>query len=192
MSEFITDGKGRGNIAGVDSKNQLLVKAESSSLLLSQVLEGESFSFGSGNVELTTDGTSFVVYIKNNRNRDLVLDSIVVNLGNSTGGSGDITIAAQINPTAGTIISAGTAALPFNNNLGSSKTFTGDYNIGAEGKTATGGTPSTLVVASTSRYVFSNTLVLPRGASIATSIKPPSGNTSMFVSVAYLTYYLSE
>ena len=113
------------------------------------------------------------------------------NAGPSTGGSGDFKAEVVANPTAGTLISGGTALIPHNLNFGSSKILTSDTLKGAEASTITDGTVrvSTIIPASGTRVLIAfDSIILEPGSSIAVTITPQTGNTAMNIQVGFNLY----
>ena len=115
-NSIINGGKGPGNEARVDSTDKLHIRGVTQDEVLDAVGEGEAFTISSGLITLTSDTVSHLLYIKNNTNRDLVLRRFTFDLGTSDG-TGDWQVGSVLNPTGGTIISAGTASAGFNNRV---------------------------------------------------------------------------
>lgn len=184
MSIQIKDGTGTGKIARVDAFNKLDVNRELEDVRL--LRSGNAYNYNTLSVNLTSDTESGVMYVKNNEVLDIYLDRIFYLLGASTGGSGDILLNVYKNPTEGTLISAGTDQVPENRNFGSNKTLAVDAKKGAEGLTITDGLVAVSSLFNLSgRYVVDfGGLFIPAGRSIAISVTPPVGNTSMDIQVA--------
>lgn len=192
MSEQILDGKGTGNKAQVCDKNRLQTFAISESLSIDAAQNGENFNINTGAITLTSASESAVLYLKNNEDKDFVIEDVIVILGASTGGTGDLTIELIRNPTTGTIISGATDVdVIGNRNFGSSKTLTSDVFKGAEANTLTNGTlfaDTTRSSASTVVHFDADVIVLPKGTSIGVNVTPQPSNTSMSVKVAIIGY----
>lgn len=181
---IITDGTGAGKAAAVDSSNHLHVQA----LVIDDAREAnfheDAYNINSSLVVLTNASESGILYLKNNEDRDLLIDGIVTILGPSANGATTDTCRIRIykNPTAGTLISTATTSgvINSNRNYGSSKTLTADVFVGAQGETITDGTVHIeSLVNPGSRVFFGIDEVLDKGASIAVSYEPPDSNTSM-------------
>ena len=186
MSDFIKDGTGTGNRAKVDSKNRLSTLAVVESGSTTAALVGDLYKINTETISLTSANASSLLYIKNTNLVPWVLDRVFYNAGTSTGGSGDFLAEVIANPTAGTLISGGTAITPHNLNFGSSKTLTATTLKGAEGSTITDGTVrvSTIIPTSGTRVLISfDAIILEAGSSLAIKITPQTGNTAMNIQV---------
>ena len=116
---------------------------------------------------------------------DWIVDTFATTYGKSTGAPGvDFIDDVVLNPTGGTLISAGTAASALNMNTGSPKTLTGTFLKGVEGSTSTGGTavPNSIVISDqSSAALAAGLVVIAPGTSLSTSVTPATGNTSLDV-----------
>lgn len=177
---IIKDGKGRGYEVKVDEDNRLHTHAFTTNVDTSATINGDVFDISSNTVTLTSANESGLLYVKNNENDDLLLSLQFVNIDASTGGSGGSLVTYYFNSSTGTLISGATAANVLNRRIGSADSITVDAYKGVEGSTITDGTsmdfPST-------GFSASSPFVLPKGASFAVSITPPTGNTSMRASI---------
>ena len=132
------------------------------------------------------------MYFKNNESREVVIETIAVGIGPSTGGVSteipEITLVA--NPTAGTTIdNMNDVDMNVNRNIGSNLNLTALAYKGATGETITDGTDAALFYQATGgRLAAPVTLVLPTGSSIAIKVKAPTSNTSMNVYAALILY----
>lgn len=191
MSNIIEDGSGKGYKAKVDSQNRVHTRAVVSSDLVASTSEGTSYIAASGVITITNDTDNYLIYIKNNSEKDLVLSQTTVVTGDSTGGINELTFLGSLNPTGGTLLSSGTSFSPFNLNIGSANIFDGDAfgSFGTLSLTATGGTPVNGFIEDKGRHIFDTSFILPRGASLAGGIKAATGNTSVTVSISYTLYF---
>ena len=129
--------------------------------------------------------------MKNTDTPTIVIDSYVFILGASTGGSGSFQGYIYKNPTGGTIISnADAVGINANLDISSSKTLSADVYKGAEGYTISG---ATKIISAIGNPPLTNSVSigktrLSKNDSIAVTIKPPSGNTSMLCHFAVLCY----
>jgi hypothetical protein len=180
---IIKDGTGTGSSAMVGDKNRLHTHALVTTAASNATVEGDAFNVSSELITLTSANDSALLYIKNNEDHSISVTTLFVNLGASTGGSGESLISFQLAPTGGTLISDETAAQTLNRNIGNNTTLTAAAYKGAEGKTITGG--STVQLPSTGGPIASE-YVLPKGAAFSLSITPPTGNTSMQVQIGFL------
>ena len=179
--------------AKVNLSQRLTVAATNRTAAKQSVLLADSFNIISGSVNLTSANESGILYIKNNENRDLVMEFAAVDLGPSTGGD---TIAPLIkfirNPTTGTLISTATAAdIVSNQNFSSSRTLTADTFKGVEGATVTDGTDHSLRFTRSDREAnLELDILLEKGDAMAVTVTPETNNTSMNVLVVVRAYLL--
>ena len=178
MGFEITDGTGKGNSAGVDRTNRLLVRNISETLFQNAAEEGEAFFIGTPIITATTAGESALIYIKNNEDSQLILGSFFLIAENTVGGSPNMfRINWYRNPTS---ISSGTAIPALNQNFGSSNTLDADIEYGAEGSTVTGGSLAATLSFPIGQFnQLDANLVLEKGSSLAITVTPPAGNTNM-------------
>lgn len=188
---IIRDGS-TNKAAGVDSTSRLMVRAVQQSETESATDSGDSYNINSGLITLTTAGESGVIYLKNNENSNIHIDSVVVILGPSANGvTTDTTLIKMYrNPTTGTLISgASDVDDNENRNFGSPHNLTADAYKGAEGNTITNGVVivESLINPGT-RVAFKIDMVLTKGDSIAVSYEPNDSNTSMKCMAAILLH----
>ena len=150
---------------------------------------GDSYNINSGLVTLTTAGESGILYFKNNEDRNVHIDGLVMILGPSTGGVATDTTRIRVygDPTTGTLISgAATADIVRNRNIGITSSLDANVYKGAEGSTITDGTlflDSLQNPASTVPIAID--ITLPKGKAIAISYEPNDSNTNMKVQAAF-------
>lgn len=178
MGFEITDGTGKGNSAGVDRTNRLLVRNVSETIFQNAAEEGEAFFIGTPIITATTAGESALIYIKNNEDNQLVLGSFFLIAEATASGSPNMfRINWYRNPTS---ISSGTAIPALNQNFGSSNTLDADIEYGAEGSTVTGGSLAATLSFPIGQFnQLDANLVLEKGSSLAITVTPPAGNTNM-------------
>lgn len=174
-----------GDTARVDEKNRLRVFAATRADEVDASVDGDSFFINHSIINLTSDSQSFIFYVKNTDDRIWLVDDLTFFIGTSDGGSGDFTSTFLTNPTGGTLLTAGADAFIFNQNLGDPRALNGTFLSGFEGATATGGIfdPGTLQIGTPTviPVVTSSPIVFEPGSSLALSVTPPTGNTSMNV-----------
>ena len=184
---IIQDG-GTGKSAAIDNTARLSTRSVQQSETENATDTGDSYNINTGLVTLTTAGESGVFYLSTNVNKNVHIDSVVVIMGPSTGGSATDTTRIRFyrNPTAGTLISGASAVDDNENrNFGSSKVLDSTAYKGAEGNTITDGAVIIeSLVSPGSRVAFSIDLVLTKGDAIAVSLEPNDSNTSMKTMVA--------
>jgi len=197
MSFSLLDGKGSGKEAGVDSRNRVLSASLSDTESNYHTTLGLKFNINTGDIPITNDDELTVLYFKNNDNRAVVIDALIYNLGNSTGGAGDLTINVVRNPVSGDIITNALApevgqGVEANLNYGSTNTLNADVFKGAQGDVLiTGGNVNVLTRKTSPGTVPISPgggVILPKGSSIAFNYKPQTGNTSQIVQFAFNTY----
>ena len=194
MAEQILDGTGKGYRAQVDSKGRLRTYSVSEGFSIDAAANGENYNINTGAITLTSANESAVLYMKNNEDKDFVIEDIIVILGASTGGTGDLSINLVRNPTLGTIIDNATAVdVIGNRNFGSSRLLVANVYKGAEGYTLTNGddfADTTRSAASTIVHFDADVIILPKGTSIGVNIDPQASNTSMVIKVAVVGYLI--
>lgn len=186
----ILDGTGGGYLAKVDQHNRLATDSLTVDEALNATFEGMSYNVNSGDITLTSANESGVVYVSNtNSSVDIVVDTLILIMGASTGGSGDLKVDVKRNPTAGTLISSGTAFDSVNRDFGSANTLGATILKGAEGSTVTDGDDAfKTIITAQNRTVAPVNYVLRPGNSIAITITPPTGNTSMTIQAGFSCY----
>ena len=189
---IILDGKGRGYRAAVTPDQRLRAEAVTIDPEDDAIRVGEGWQIAAPNITLTSDNPTALLFIKNNGDKDLVLDRAVLLIG-STDGTGDFTFQTLRNPgdfASDTILISPTDAGLSNSNHGSNKEPDAEYFQGVEGDTLTGGTGAPLPIQQASnRLVFPFGRRLPLGSSIGFKITPPTGNTSCAVTLVTHVYY---
>lgn len=192
MSSFsIKDGSGSGRLCKVTSDGRLDTFSIAESEENKGVLSGTSFNIETPVITLTTGNKSGLLYVENNEEEVLILTGFFTLTGASTGGSGYILVEHEYNPTSGgsTLVSAGTAMTAVNKNAGNARVLDATIKYGAEGSTVDAGLKKiTGLHIATGRLVLPITIALPKGNSIAVSVTPQAGNTSMPVIVAIDCY----
>lgn len=189
---ILTDGTGKGISAKVDGENRLHVFSQSLNSLKAAIFRGDAYAVSTDFTQLTTDGESALMYIKNESDRDVFLDIFRFVAGASTNGSGPGRLRIQVNPTAGTVIDDAINLFVANVNLGSQNTFNGFAYAGGEGKTLTGflGQNTLLTPKDEDRYEANLNAILPKGFAVGVSYQPPAGNTDMLVQLLIGAYYI--
>lgn len=190
----IEGGNNPHNSLSVDSRGRAQARSVSLSEQSFDSLNGDAYNINTGNITLTNATETPVIYLKNtSETRALIINRVFLSLGASTGGSGNGFGKIYKNITGGTITS-GTAFEAGNYNFGDAKTLDVDLRKGATGSTVTGTASGIefLFPAVSQRIVVPfESIVLPRGASLALSFTPPSGNTSIQIQ-AGLNVYLEQ
>ena len=183
MSTVIKSGD-TGKTANVDSRNRLETLATSSDISVDAAQQGEAFFLTTSVLELTSASESGLFYMKNTDSIDWVLRDFNAVITQSTGAA-DLPLLTRftIGPTGGTLLS-GTAIIPANLNLGSSKSLAGTFAKGGEGFTVTGGVqvPQNMYLPDRNNLAVSaNPIIIAPGTSFSFSLTPGTGNTSVKV-----------
>jgi hypothetical protein len=168
---IIEDGTGTGNKAKVDANKRIHTQAVTETEGLHATEVGDAYNINTGSVSFTAAGT--LLYIKNNEDKDLVIEALAVGVGTGTTSDiGEITV--ERNPTGGDLISDATAvSMNANRNFGSNKTLTADVFKGKSGGTSTGGNDTILFYHDSNGRLFASIdLILPKGSSIAITYDP--------------------
>jgi hypothetical protein len=200
MDIYIADGEGNARSAGVDSRYRLkvaaLIETESNYATTREL----KFNINTGDIELAGTKTT-VLYFKNNELNNVIIDTLIYNLGTSAGGSGDILLDVIRNPTVGDIITNANdvqlgTGIEANLNYSSNRVLECLAYKGASGETpVTDGLEQILTrnPNTSGRIPISpgGGLLLGRGNSLAINYTPPVGNTSQFCQFA-LNVYVQE
>lgn len=186
MAIEIRDGKGTGNRSKV-SGNRLFTHSVVETEAIHATAVGDSYNINTGSVSLTSTTASGILYVKNNENRDLVIEAVACGLGNAGTVSDVASIVLVRNPTGGTLISNATAvSMNQNRNFGSSKTLTINAYKGAEGSTVTGGNDIAQFFAAAGSRLFAEVnMILTKGDSIAVKIDTNTtlGTTNVYAAI---------
>lgn len=183
---MIQDGTGSGKLARVSSSNRLFVTAVIDDESRHSVENGDGYNINTGVISLTGTSATAVLYLKNNGDRDIIIDAVAVGLGSGTQSDpGYITIVR--NPTTGTLIDSGRAVdMNQNRNFGSSKVLTADVFKGADGETFTNGSDIALLFSNQSSRLFADLgLTLTKGDSIGIKIDPnlTTGSINVYAAI---------
>lgn len=192
MASFkLQDGSGSGKLCKVTSDGRLDTFSISETEEDKGVIAGTSFNIETPIITLTTGNKSGLLYVKNDDELDLILTGFFTMTGASTGGSGYILVEHEYNPTSAgsTLISAGTDMTAVNKGVGNARQLSATIKYGAEGSTVDAGLKKiTGLHTGTGRLVLPITINLTKGSSIALSVTPQAGNTSMPVICAIDCY----
>jgi len=177
MGFQIQDGTGRGYVTGVDSKNRLLTSTINETTFQHAAEQGDAFFLGTPTITLTNAAASAVFFIENNEDLPLNIGEFFFMADATTGGTPAAFKASWYkNPT--DILGTGTTAL--NQNFGSSNELDATIKYGAQGSGVSGGTLSATLSFPIGMFnTIEANLVLEKGSSLAITITPPTGNTSM-------------
>jgi len=184
---IIKDGAGSGNEARVDKSNKLETHSVAISEDVEAVENGDAYNINTGTIGLTSTTASGVLYLKNNEDRDIIIDLIAAGAG-SAGTTTDTGVLTAIrNPTS--VSFSTNVDMNANRNFGSSNVLTVDAFKGAEGATVTGGNSiAQFFIPPGSRLAAPINLSISKGDSIAFTLdtNTTSGTTNIYI--ALVTY----
>ena len=185
---IIKDGTGSGNSAQVDAHGRLHVEATTVAVEVAEAFEGHSYDVSTqGLVTLTTDNDSALLYIKNNGNEELLIQTIFTDSNSSTGGTGQGTMKWHMNPTSGTLISDAEEAQVLNRRIGSPIGMDSDaFKASATDKTLVSVSQVTIPLPAGAGIPFAGPWILQKGQAFGVSYQPPTGNTSMTIQIGFL------
>ncbi len=189
MSDLsIKDGAGGGNFAAVTVNNRLKTTGVDLTLTEAASESGDTYNLSSGDITLNTTGENALFYLKNNEDRNLIINAFVVNIKDYVGTAGQPTLRILRDPTAGTIVTNAVNAVELNRNFGSTNTLDANIFQGVQGDTLNSESGEIKVylpsVAAVTFNAFSTVVVLPKGGTIGITYEPPAGITSMDIIVA--------
>ena len=175
---IIDDGKGNGYSAEVDSQQRLSTKAITEPEALHATEIGDGYNINTGNITFSAAGS--MLYILNNEDRDLIIETVVIGIGTgTTSDMGELTITRD--DTAGDLITDQTAVpINQNRNFGSNKTLSATVYKGKSGGTATGGDDVIYAYTGTNtRVALDINLVVPKGSAISVVYDPKLSSGSV-------------
>lgn len=186
MADTIRDGKGRGFLAAVNSKNQLVTRATSVQQRLKSAADENYHEVTTGKITLTNAGENGLIYMLNTGTTAIVIDRVFWDIWTSTGGTGnDGTLRYYINPT----ISGGTDITPTNTNFGSTGIL--DATVKKSVSSMSGSVWWTAYISDKQSVALDEgRIILPQGSGFGISVAAPASNTSMDVSVNLAVYNL--
>lgn len=189
----IQDGSGGGYEMGVDSSNRALTRAITEGEAFEALGKGDHYAVTSGAITLTNTSANAMLYFQNDEDKDILIDRIIVNTDDSTGGTDDQFILTLYKNPDGLTSGAGTDVTQVNTNFGSSNTLNLISEKGAAGATVSGGAAvGTWRIENPTRHrVINVRLLLPKGSSIAIAYTPPASNTSM-VAICAMNVHLAS
>ena len=180
MSETILDGTGTGKELKIDSAHRARIQGQTESEQVYAAKSGDAFNIHSGEIVLTSAGTA--IYVKNNEDRDLVIQGMVVGLGQGTT-SDNIEIFSYKDVTGGDIVTDATPAdFQSNRNYGSAKKLSADAFKGKSGGTVAGDQVGLYYTVAGQRMFAEVNKVLPKGATICIYVDPKltAGSIKMY------------
>ena len=186
-----------GNTARV-FRNRLNVHSTAETEEVDALEDGDAYNINTGSISLAA--ATATLYLKNNEDKDLIINALVVGVGTPDGGNtnftGETVIELIRNPTAGTLIDSTptNTSINENRNFGSTNTLSATtYQAGASGDAISDG--------STALYFFQNgagrlfagiNILLPKGSSIGVRVTPAIDATTLPVYTAFVCYLEQE
>ena len=192
MATTIQDGTGTKTKLKITNNSRALVQSVTISEEDDAIIRGEGYQIASGLVTFTASTATGMLYVKNNDDRDFIMDRAVLILGSAIGAAADEdwSFAVLRNPTQGTTITNELVAGVSNSNHGSNNLPRASSYRGVEGSTITDGSGVTQPIKQTiDRLTFPLARRLPKGTSIGFRITPPAGTTSTNVVVVTHWWY---
>lgn len=185
-----------GRTARVDLRGRSHVDALTLAMADAQNKFGNSYRSGEGlPIAVTVDGLSnSALFIKNQDDADLVITSLKLRVGPSTGGPGGVVVAEVRRNATKNTLSGEPALVPRNMNFGSGNTPSSDSEFfqGEDGVALDDGTIIQSVEGTDDQeFVLDAGYRIPKGQSIGVNIVTPSGNTSIDVR-PYFDFYLDK
>ncbi len=186
MGMRIEGGKTGVNTLLIDSDGKAEVRAVSESEAQWANERGDAYNLNTGTINLTTNGESGVMYLESNEDDVLIVEQIVIGIGEQLGTTTEGVAVATIvrNPTS---VSFSTAAdMNQNRNFGSSNTLDSSTLVykGADSATITGGEDIIqFYVGEKSRLAADINLELQKGNSLAIKIDPNDTSTNVYVAL---------
>jgi hypothetical protein len=187
----IDDGTGDCNQAKVNANKRLYTQSVIETEQQAAVALGNAYNLNTDIINIT--GNSAILYFKNNEDQPLIDFALAIGIG--TGATSDLPRVYLVrNPTAGDIITTGTAvSLNQNRNFGSTKTIVADVFQGADGDSFTDGDDIALFMQPTDGRLFAPIdFYIPKGQSLGVRIEPQLSSGSVNVYAAIVGYLRDE
>lgn len=190
---LIDDGRGGGRKAAVNVNNHLLCDAVTADIATELAFQGNSYNINTGTINLTTTGSSSLIYVKNTGTKNIIVHALFYLLGGNPAVSGSDNSKVEVlrNPTAGTIITNAVAQEAVNRDFGSTRTLEADIYKGVEGDTFTDGSVAIESIFNTNgrKVVNVGAILLPKSSSIGLRLTPPPQSTDWDVQLAISLSY---
>jgi len=195
VSEIIEDGTGDGYKLQINQFNRAATQAVTSTALSKIGLDGGGWTVSTGSITLTSANESTLAYVKNTGTDSLILRDLVVRSDKSNESTGTLNTKQTYTVKIKAVIVAedlSTAITPISLRSSKEKSLSLTIEKGVEGSSSTAGATiatylvqcgTSLEVASGEGYFF-----LEPNASIAITVTPPSGNTSLTIAMGATIY----
>ena len=193
----IIDGETQ-QAAKVNKKGRLVTESVTFTSSLEASIEGDHYAVSPASFPVFNDAAETALfYIKNDEKEQVswALTLLTLITGASIGGAdADWMLEFVINPTSGTIITAGTDAIVTQMNAGIKVPLTAIVKTGATGDTLIGGDRVKRLVPTTpiGLVIPLDAVIIPSGSSIGVLATPPTGNTSLTLDISASVLRLSK
>lgn len=188
----IQDGTGSNIYAKVDSENKLRVGSVSEPEFVHASELGDTYSVGSGPLNLTDSTESAILYFKNQESRDVFIKTLNITWLASNGGTNGFSIQIYRNVLESSeIVTDGNIGRSSSFNLGSTKELQAQIYKGGQGKLING-VPGELAyfdsTKSDTRILDIEGFIVGRGQNVGISVTPSTGNSSFTVGIGLNLY----
>lgn len=190
----IKDATGKDYGAKVDNTKRLYTRGVAEEGAIEALRSGNHFALSSGPITLTGTTQNAMLWFRNDENMPLLIDRIIVQLDESTGGTDSYaTVYVHGQPT-GMTGGSGNDVTQVNTNFGNSNRINSTNEKGADGATIDEGSVyGAWRLELPSRFkVIEVRWWLEKGASIGISYQPPTGNTSLWGVVALNAHLITN
>jgi hypothetical protein len=168
---IVNDGTGKGSALKIDGNNRAHTQSVTESEAIHSTELGDAYNLNTGLISITGDAT--LLYLKNNEDKDFVIEAIALGSFEGITHSDDPYITVVRNPNGGDLISDATTTgvMNQNRNFGSNKTLVADFYKGKVSGTVTGGNDIAILQATPGgRSFYTINFVLPKGSSVAVKL----------------------
>lgn len=189
-----TSSDGSLNIAKVNKEGRLNVRAISATEVEHSVEEGDAFQVYTGVINIANDSRTALLYIKNDDTSDIFLTSATIGTRPSTGGTDSVILVESVGgvlPTDAIVVS-GTDTPAINRNGGAPRQFAGVVKKGPTASAVSAVSVSGVLSDFTLERQLEVTNIIPKGGSLALEVVPPTGNTSLDITLSVGFHILEE
>lgn len=183
MSEFkIKNGVGNGDLAKVNSVNRLVTESISTDVSLPNLLNGKVFALASGLITSTNTTEIPLLFFSHSESNEILWGRRMILWSSESVGSAINTAYLKFYIGATGIV-GGSDFTPISSSISTSNTLDGTFQRGAMGATLTGGTNvTTHIIPLGEPYKLDFNALYNKGTSLAVTLVPPTGNTSLDLS----------
>lgn len=175
-------------------KHGLEVQAVTIAEVEDAVKEGQAYQFYTGVIAITGTDKQAVLYIKNSDVEDIMLTSVTMGSGESTGGTNTEYLIESVGNLKDTddIVINGTDGLVTNRNGGNPRPFVGLAKVGPNTAAVDGVSVTGVLEKTNTSVTFNLTTIVPKGGSASIEITPPAGNTTINATLVLNFHVLEE